>query len=36
VRVTALNLKQKYRKWWLPHRLLGQFLAVQCFLLAEK
>lgn len=36
VRVAALNLKQKYRKWWFPHRLLGQFLAVQCFLLAEK
>lgn len=32
----TLNLKKKYRKWWFPHHLLGGFLAVQCFLLAEK
>jgi 2-polyprenyl-3-methyl-5-hydroxy-6-metoxy-1,4-benzoquinol methylase len=36
VRAESLNIKKKYRKWWFPHRLLGQFLAVQCFLLAEK
>lgn len=36
VRAESLNIKKKYRKWWFPHRLLGPFLAVQCFLLAEK
>lgn len=30
------NIKRKYLRWWFPHRLLGDFLAVQCFLLAEK
>lgn len=29
-------IKRKYRRWWFPHRLLGEFLAVQYFLLAEK
>lgn len=36
VRAEFLNIKKKYRKWWFPNRLLGQFLAVQCFLLAEQ
>lgn len=29
-------IKRKYRRWWFPHRLLSEFLAVQYFLLAEK
>lgn len=32
----SLNIKQKYRKRWLPQCLLGEFLAVQCFVLAAK
>lgn len=37
-RIVALApfIKRKYRRWWFPHRLLGEFLAVQYFLLAEK
>lgn len=29
-------IKRKYRRWWYPHRLLSEFLAVQYLLLAEK
>ena len=32
----APHIKPKYRRWWFPHRLLGEFLAVQYFLLVEK
>ncbi len=32
----SLNIKKKYRKKWFPRRLLGEFLAVQCFALATK
>ena len=32
----APYIKPKYRRWWFPHRLLGEFLAVQYFLLVEK
>ncbi|MGB5062150.1 MAG: class I SAM-dependent methyltransferase [Candidatus Competibacter sp.] len=37
-RVAAIvpYIKPKYRRWWYPHRLLGEFLAVQYFLLVEK
>lgn len=31
-----LNIKRKYLRPWWPHRLLGEFLAVQCFALAQK
>lgn len=30
------NIKNKYLKWWYPHRLLEEFLAVQYFVLAGK
>jgi 2-polyprenyl-3-methyl-5-hydroxy-6-metoxy-1,4-benzoquinol methylase len=30
------NIKSKYLKWWYPHHLLEQFLAVQYFTLASK
>ncbi|QQS54016.1 MAG: class I SAM-dependent methyltransferase [Candidatus Competibacteraceae bacterium] len=36
VEVIAPYIKPKYRRWWYPHRLLGEFLAVQYFLLVEK
>ena len=36
IRRASPNIKEKYRKWWYPHRLLGEFLAVQFFVLAEK
>lgn len=29
-------IKRKYRRWWYPQRLLGEFLAVQYLLLVEK
>ncbi|MCS6785605.1 MAG: class I SAM-dependent methyltransferase [Thiobacillaceae bacterium] len=32
----APHIKRKYRRWWFPHRLLAEFLAVQYFLLAQK
>ncbi len=32
----APSIKRKYRRWWYPHRLLSEFLAVQYLLLAEK
>lgn len=32
----APSIKRKYRRWWFPHRLLNEFLAVQYFVLAEK
>ncbi len=31
-----LNIKKKYLRPWWPHRMLGEFLAVQCFALAQK
>ena len=36
VATIAPYIKPKYRRWWFPHRLLGEFLAVQYFLLVEK
>lgn len=30
------NIKSKYLKWWYPHHLLEEFLAVQYFVLATK
>jgi 2-polyprenyl-3-methyl-5-hydroxy-6-metoxy-1,4-benzoquinol methylase len=30
------NIKQKYLKWWYPHKLLEQFITVQYFMLAHK
>lgn len=30
------NIKQKYLKWWYPHRLLEEFITVQYFVLAHK
>lgn len=36
VLANAPNIKRKYLRWWFPHRLLGDFLAVQHFLLANK
>lgn len=30
------NIKQKYLKWWHPHKLLEQFITVQYFVLAHK
>ncbi|MDG4555765.1 MAG: class I SAM-dependent methyltransferase [Candidatus Competibacter sp.] len=36
VATIAPFIKPKYRRWWFPHRMLGEFLAVQYFLLVEK
>lgn len=36
VATIAPYIKPKYRRWWFPHRLLDEFLAVQYFLLVEK
>ncbi len=36
IRRESPNIKEKYLKWWYPHRVLGEFLAVQHFVLAEK
>ena len=30
------NIKQKYLKWWYPHKLLEEFITVQYFVLAHK
>ena len=30
------NIKKKYLKWWYPHRLLEEFIAVQYFVMATK
>jgi 2-polyprenyl-3-methyl-5-hydroxy-6-metoxy-1,4-benzoquinol methylase len=30
------NIKTKYLKWWYPHHLFEEFLAVQYFILASK
>lgn len=36
VRKLTPNIKHKYLRWWYPHRLLEEFLAVQYFVLASK
>lgn len=33
---TKANIKRKYLKWWYPHHLLEEFIAVQYFALAHK
>lgn len=36
VEKTQANIKRKYLKWWYPHHLLEEFIAVQYFALAYK
>jgi 2-polyprenyl-3-methyl-5-hydroxy-6-metoxy-1,4-benzoquinol methylase len=36
VEKTQPNIKKKYLKWWYPHQLLEEFVAVQYFALASK